>query len=67
MEVSDRWSHALESLTAHKITILRCKYLATMATGNDNDDDDDDGATTTMTTTMVTVRWAMRYNDDGGG
>ncbi len=53
MEVSGRGSHALESLTAHKITTFRCKYLATMATGdnddnNDNDKNDDnegDGAT----------------------
>jgi len=69
VETSGRGSHALESLTAHKITTFRCKYLATMATG-DNDDDVDnneDGATTTMTTTTATARRAMGYNDDGGG
>jgi hypothetical protein len=37
-----------------------------MATGDD-DDDDKDGATTTTTTTMATARWAMGYNDNGGG
>ena len=42
VETSGRGSHALESLTAHKITTFRCKYLATMATGDDDDDDDDD-------------------------
>jgi hypothetical protein len=36
-----------------------------MATGN-YDDDNKDGVTTTTTTT-VTARWAMGYNDDGGG
>ena len=66
VETSGRGSHALESLTAHKITTFRCKYLATMATGDD-DDDDEDGATTTTKTTTATVRRAMRYNDDGGG
>ncbi len=65
VETSGQGSHALESLTAHKITTLRCKYLATMATGN-YDDDNKDGVTTTTTTT-VTARWAMGYNDDGGG
>ena len=71
MEVSGRGSHALESLTAHKITTFRCKYLATMAmaTGDDDDDDDNDkdGATTTTTTATATARRAMGYNDDGGG
>ena len=71
MEVSGRGFHALELLTAHKITTFRCKYLATMAMGDDDDDDDDDedkdGATTMTTTIMATVRWAMGYNDDGGG
>jgi hypothetical protein len=57
----------LSRVTAHKITIFRGKYLATMATGDDNDDDDEDGATTTTTTTMVKVQWATGYNDDGGG
>ena len=66
MEVSGRGSHALESLTAHKITTFRCKYLATIETGDDDDDDDEDGATT-MTMTTVTARRAMGYNDDGGG
>ena len=33
----------LSRVTAHKITNFRCKYLATMATGDDDDDDDDDG------------------------
>jgi hypothetical protein len=71
VETSGRGSHALESLTAHKITTFRCKYLATMAmaTGDDDDDDDDDdedGATTTTTTTTA-ARRAMGYNDDGGG
>ncbi len=55
----------LSRVTAHKITTFRCKYLATMATGDD-DDDDKDGATTT-TTTMATTRRATGYNDDGGG
>jgi hypothetical protein len=62
METSGRGSHALESLTAHKITTFRCKYLAKMATG-DNYDDDEDGATTTT----ATARRAMGYNEDGGG
>jgi hypothetical protein len=72
VETSGRESHALESLTAHKITTFRCKYLATMAmaTGDDDDDDDDDddkdGATMTTTTTTATTRRAMGYNDDGG-
>ena len=69
VETSGRGSHALESLTAHKITNFRCKYLFTMATG-DNEDDDEDGATTTTTTTMTTTTAtalrAMGYNDDGG-
>jgi len=71
VETSGRGSHALESLTAHKITTFRCKYLATMVTGDDDDDDDDDedGAMTMTTTTMTTamVQRAMGYNDDGGG
>jgi hypothetical protein len=66
VETSGRGSHALESLTAHKITTFRCKYFATMETGDDDDDDDEDGATT-MTMTTVTARRAMGYNDDGGG
>ncbi len=68
VETSGRGSHALESLTAHKITTFRCKYLATMAMGDD-DDDNEDGATMTMTatTTTATARRAMGYNDDGGG
>ncbi len=41
MEVSGRGSHALELLTAHKITTFRCKNLATMATGDDGDGDGD--------------------------
>ncbi len=60
----------LSHVTAHKITNFRCKYLATMATG-DNDDDNEDGAmTTTMTTmamAMAMARRAMGYNNDGGG
>jgi hypothetical protein len=70
VETSGRGSHALESLTAHKITTFRCKYLATMAMGDDDDDDDDDedgATTTTTTTTTTTARRAMGYNDDGGG
>ena len=56
MEVSDRGSHALESLTAHKITTYRCKKcLAKMATG-DGGDGDEDGAMMTMMTTMATAR-----------
>ena len=68
VETSGRGSNALESLPAHKITNFRCKYLFTMATG-DNEDDDEDGATTTTTTTTTraTARRAMGYNDDGGG
>ncbi len=57
----------LSRVTAHKITNFRCKYLATMATGDDDDDDKDGATTTTTTTTMATARWAMGYNDDGGG
>jgi len=66
VETSGRGSHASESLTAHKITTFRCKYLATMVMGDD-DDDDEDGVTTTTTTTMATARRATGYNDDGGG
>ncbi len=51
VETSGRGSHALESLTALKIITFRCKYSATMATGDDDDDDDEDGATKTTTTT----------------
>jgi hypothetical protein len=65
VETSGRGSHALESLTAHKITTFRCKYLAMMAAGDDGNDDED-SATTTMKTTAMT-RWVMGYNDDGGG
>ncbi len=54
----------LSHVTAHKITNFRCKYLATMATGDD-DDDIEDGATTTATT-MATARRATGYNDNGG-
>ena len=59
----------LSCVTAHKITNFRCKYLATMATGDDDDDDDnEDGATTTTTTTtMVMARRATGYKNDGGG
>jgi len=53
VETSGQGSHALESLTARKITTFRCKNLATMATGDD-DDDNEDSATTTTTTT---ARW----------
>jgi hypothetical protein len=56
----------LSCVTAHKITNFRCKYIATMATGDD-DDDDEDGAKTTTTTTMATARRATGYNDNGGG
>ena len=66
VETSGRGSHALESLTAHKITTFRCKYLFTMATG-DNGDDDEVGAMTTTTTITETAQWAMGYNEDGGG
>ena len=55
VETSGRGSHALESLTAHKITKFRCEYLATMATGDDDDDDDDEDGMTTTTTTTATV------------
>ncbi len=44
----------LSRVTVHKITVFRCKYLATMATGDD-DDDDKDGATTTTTTTKMAM------------
>jgi len=44
-------------VTAHKITNFRCKYLATMATGND-DDDEEDGVTAMMTTTTMTTTMA---------
>jgi len=66
VETSGRGSHALESLTDQKITTFRCKYRATLVTG-DGDDDDQNGATTTTTTTTTTARRAMGYNDDGGG
>ena len=69
VETSGRGSHAFESLTVHKITTFRCKYIPTMATGDD-DDDDEDGATTTTTTTTTTTamaRRAMGYDDNGGG
>ncbi len=66
MEVSGRGSHALELLTAHKITTFSCKNLAMMAMGDD-DDDNEDGVTTMTMTTMATARRAMGYNDDGGG
>ena len=56
----------LSRMTAQKITNFRCKYLATMATGDD-DDNNKDGATTTTTTMMATARRATGYNDDGGG
>ena len=56
----------LSRVTAHKITNFRCKYLATMATGNDDGHDNEDGATTT-TTMMATVQRATGYKDDGGG
>ena len=56
----------LSRVTAHKITNFRCKYLATMATG-DNNDDDEDGVTTTTTTTLATARRVTGYNDNGGG
>ena len=65
METSGRGSHALEALTAHKITTFRCKYLAKMATGDDYDDGD--GAATATATTTATARRAMGYNEDGGG
>jgi len=42
----------LSRVTAQKITNFRCKYLATMATGDD-DDDHEEGATMTTTTMMV--------------
>ena len=82
VETSGRGFHALESLTALKIITFRCKYLATMATGDgddddDDDDDDEDGATTTTMTTRRRCdgRWnttamAVDNNDnevDGNG
>ena len=71
VETSGRGSHALESLTALKIITFRCKYLATMATGNDdNKDDDEDGATLTTTyddDDKAKAQRAMGYNGDGGG
>ena len=49
----------LSRVTEHKITNFRCKYLATMATGNDNNDDgNEDGVMTTMTTTTTTTTMA---------
>jgi len=58
----------LSRVTAHKITNFRCKYLATMATGDD-DDDNEGGTTTTTTTTIVMTRRArdtttMAADDD---
>ena len=40
----------LSRVTAHKITNFRCKYLATMAMGDDDDDNNEDGFATTMAT-----------------
>jgi len=58
VETSGRGSHALKSLNALKIITFRCKYLATMATGDDEDDDNDDDEDGAMTTTtMTTRRW----------
>jgi len=37
----------LSRVTAHKITNFRCKYLATMAMGDDDNDNDDNGDGTT--------------------
>ncbi len=54
------------SVTAHTITNFRCKYLATMAMGDD-DNDNKDGVMTTTTTTMATARRETGYNDDDGG
>ncbi len=45
----------LSRVTAHKITNFRCKYLATMATGNDDGDDEDGATTMTTMTTMATA------------
>jgi len=55
----------LSHVTARKITTFRCKYLAMMATGDD--DEGEDGATTMTATTMATARRVTGYNDDGGG
>ena len=57
----------LSRVTAHKINNFRCKYFATMAMSDDDHDDEDGATTTTTTMTMATARWAMGYNDDGGG
>jgi hypothetical protein len=65
VETSGGGSHALESSTAHKITTFRCKYLATMATGEDDVDAEDGATTTTMMT--ATAQRATGYNEDGGG
>ena len=52
-------------VTVHKVTTFRCKYLATMAMG-DNDDDDKDGmTTTTMTTTTMTTTTATTRRATG--
>jgi len=57
----------LSRVTAHKIINFRCKYLATMAMGDDEDGDEDGATSTTTTTRMATAQRATRYNDDGGG
>ena len=73
VETSGRGSHALESLTALKIITFRCKYLATMATGDggddddDNNDDNDDDDDDDDDDDEATVRQVMGYNGDGGG
>ena len=54
----------LSRVTAHKITTFRCKYLTTMATGDDNDNNKDGATTTTMMTKMAMARRATGYNDD---
>ena len=57
----------LSRVTAHKIINFRCKYLAMMATG-DNEDGNEDGATSTTTTMrMAMAQRATGYKDDGGG
>ena len=62
----------LSRVTAHKITNFRCKYIATMATGDDDDDDDDgDGVTgdgrRVTKLTMMAMTTGGNDDDDGDG
>jgi len=50
----------LSHATAHKITNFRCKYLATMATGDDDDDDNDDDDGDGATGDGIEQRWRWR-------